>query len=79
MYTSIQRWGNSNAIRIPKPIMESAKMQENERVEISVDEEGIHVKSLKRKYKNLAERFEGYEGTYDVGEIDVGRMGREVW
>ena len=77
MYTTIQRWGNSNAVRIPKPLLESVKLRENERVEITADEHGIHIKPLQRKYKNLDELFEGYEGNYDFEVIDFGRTGKE--
>ena len=78
MYSSIQRWGNSNAIRIPKLILESAKLSENERVEIIADEFGIRIRPLRRKYKNLDELFEGFDGIYDFEQVDCGRAGREA-
>jgi len=78
MYATIQRWGNSNAIRIPKPVLDSLSMRENERVELLVDKEGIHIVPLKRKHKSLDELFEGFEGSYDFEEVGFSRAGREV-
>ena len=34
MYANIQRWGNSHALGLPKPILESAFLKENDKVEV---------------------------------------------
>ena len=34
MCTTIQKWGNSHAIRIPKAILEMAELNENDKVKI---------------------------------------------
>jgi antitoxin MazE len=34
MTTKVQKWGNSNAIRIPKPIIKEAHLSENDQVEV---------------------------------------------
>lgn len=78
MYTSVQRWGNSNAVRIPKSILEAAKITENERVEIVAQDREIVIKPAKRKYQTLADLFDGYEGGYDFGELEFGVRGREI-
>ena len=78
MYASIQRWGNSNALRIPKAILETAKLAENERVEIVAKEGSITILPAKRRYASLEELFEGYEGTYDFEMIEFGQAGREL-
>ena len=79
MYTTVQRWGNSNAIRLPKTILETAKLAVNERVEIIAKEGTIMILPAKRSYNSLEELFEGYEGTYDFAEIEFGRAGRELF
>ena len=79
MYASIQRWGNSNAVRIPKAILKTAGLAENERVEIIAKEGSVMILPAKRRYKSLEELFEGYEGTYDFEEIEFGRAGRELF
>jgi len=58
--------------------METARLTENERVEIIAKEGTIMILPVKRKYKSLEELFEGYEGTYDFEEVDFGRAGREL-
>jgi len=34
MYTKVQKWGNSKAVRLPKYIVEEAGIKENDRVEL---------------------------------------------
>lgn len=41
MITTIQRWGNSLAIRIPKPFAAQAQLGEDATVDISVDGDRI--------------------------------------
>ena len=78
MYTSIQKWGNSNAIRLPKAILEQLNIRENDKVEIISENHQIIIRPIKRKYASLDELFEGYTGTYTCAEADTGNVGREV-
>ncbi|MBC7765911.1 MAG: AbrB/MazE/SpoVT family DNA-binding domain-containing protein [Hyphomonadaceae bacterium] len=79
MYTTIQKWGNSGALRIPKSILETASIKENDKVEILADHDGITIRKASRKYRNLDELFKGYEGTYTCEEFDTGSpVGKEV-
>ena len=78
MYTNIQRWGNSNAVRLPKAILDSLNMRENDRVDIIAEKHQIVIRSAKRKYASLDEIFEGYTGDYVCAEVDTGATGREV-
>ena len=80
MFSSIQKWGNSNAIRIPKGILEDAVLQENDRVEIKAEKGCIIVSRVDKKHKTLEERLAGYEGGYNPGEWDTASpKGKEVW
>lgn len=36
VYTTIQKWGNSQAVRIPKAALEMVQLKENDAVEIRV-------------------------------------------
>jgi antitoxin MazE len=78
--TSIQKWGNSAAVRIPKDLLEEAQFNESDAVEISTASPGIIIiKNTKRKYTDLNEVFEGYNGSYVCREADTGNpVGREV-
>ena len=80
MYTSIQRWGNSQAIRLPKTILETALFRENEKVQIFATENEIVIKkAIRPKHKTLKERLEDFEGEYKFEEYDWGKpVGKEV-
>ena len=78
MYTSIQKWGNSNAVRLPKAILDALNMRESDKVEITTDKHQIVIRPVKRKYASLDEIFEGYTGDYVCTEADTGTVGREV-
>jgi antitoxin MazE len=83
MFTTIQRWGNSQAIRLPKTILESLFLHENDSVEIITNDDSIIITRAARKHrakKSLEERFENYKGHYQCMEYDWGKpLGKEVW
>ena len=81
MHTSIQKWGNSSAVRIPKDVLERGRFKESDQVEIVVDKPGVLlIKKSKRRYANLDELFVGYKGDYKCVEADTGDpVGREVF
>lgn len=79
MYTTIQKWGNSRAVRIPKDILEKAGLCENDRVEIMVEKGNLLIKPVK-KHLTLQERAAGYKGDYRPVEWDTGKpAGKEIW
>jgi len=78
MYTTVQRWGNSNAIRLPKAILESVRLTENDQVEIISDGYYIRIQPVRRAPASLEELFAGYAGGYACTEADTGSVGREV-
>ena len=51
MLTTIQRWGNSLAVRIPKPIALQAELEENSEVDISVEGDRIVVSPATREWR----------------------------
>ncbi len=78
MYTTIQKWGNSQAIRIPKAILEKLNISERDKVEIKVEKGNIIIKPVK-KHKTLEERIAEYKGDYKCREWDTGNpAGKEV-
>ncbi|GHU89864.1 hypothetical protein FACS1894202_08750 [Clostridia bacterium] len=83
MKATIQRWGNSQAIRLPKALLELVNMGENFPVVISTEGEKIIIaKDSPRKYKHrtLAERLEGFEGDFAFEEWDTGKpVGEEIF
>jgi len=78
MIAKIQKWGNSQGVRIPKSILNSAHFSENEDVEIIVVDGRIIIEHTKR-HKSLKERLENYDGDYKCSELNTGSpVGREV-
>lgn len=80
MYTTIQKWGNSQGIRLPKVLLDALQIRENDRLEIIGDKEQIIIRKSGPQHKTLAERMEGYNGDYQFAECDWGKpVGNEVW
>ena len=60
MMTTIQKWGNSQGVRLPKTILDILFLQENDPVEITAENNSIIIKKATRKRrakKSLEERF----------------------
>ena len=80
MTTTIQKWGNSQGIRIPKTILDTVKWTENEKIILVVENEKIIMEKAKKKGKNIKELFADYEGEYEPIEIEWGEAkGEEIW
>jgi antitoxin MazE len=88
MQATIQKWGNSQGIRIPKAFLDALGMMENDTVELSrVDNNIMITKVEQKRYKSLSERLEAfYEKPIDEiyvdseTEISTGNpVGGEVW
>lgn len=79
MYGTIQRWGNSQGIRLPKGALNIANLQENDPVEIIANEQSITIRRVQKR-RTLTELFAGYHGDYQPAEFDTGAdVGREVF
>jgi antitoxin MazE len=78
MNATISRWGNSNAVRLPKALTDALKLYENDAVQINIEGNAIVIR--KRRPASLLELFEGYDGEYKSKEWDTGApVGRELW
>ena len=79
MHTTIQKWGNSHGIRIPKQLMDALDLRESDRVEISRHKDVITIRKAAKRHRTLEERMAGYEGSYEFSEWDTGTsVGNEV-
>lgn len=79
MHGTIQKWGNSQGIRLPKGALQIAKMKVNDPVEIEASDDQIIIRRVPG-YKNLDALFASYEGEYQPAEVDTGEpVGREVF
>lgn len=80
MTTTIQKWGNSQGVRIPKIILDTVNWTENEQIMIVVDNGKLVMEKAKTKRKNIKELFENYNEDYKPTEIDWGEpKGEEIW
>jgi antitoxin MazE len=80
-HASIQKWGNSQAIRLPKVILETTGLKENEIVQIFTEQDNIIIKKVaNRKHKTIKERFKNFDDEYTFEEWNTGDpVGKEVW
>jgi len=53
MYTTIQKWGNSHAVRLPKAILEMTKIKENDKVEIKVQDGNLIISPVKNQFTKI--------------------------
>ena len=81
MQAKIQKWGNSQGIRIPKAFLEVMGMMENDIVELSRVEDNIVITKVKKeKNLTLEDIFRDYDGEYVAEEFNWGSLvGKEVW
>ncbi|MCM1495737.1 MAG: AbrB/MazE/SpoVT family DNA-binding domain-containing protein [Bacteroides sp.] len=81
MQATIQKWGNSQGIRIPKAFLEALGMAENDLVELKRVEDNIVITKVKdEKEITLDDIFKDYDGENTVEEFDWGApVGKEVW
>ena len=78
MQAVIQKWGNSQAVRLPRAVLNAANMQENDAVSIDVQENLITLRKMPRR-KTLDDLFAGYSGDFQPAEYDFGAdVGLEV-
>lgn len=83
MYTvKVQKWGNSQGIRIPKYILDKAEINEGDVVEIALEDNKIIIFQSKRVLKKytINDLFKDYKGDYKPKEQDWGEpVGKEEW
>jgi len=76
---SVQRWGNSLAVRIPASVARSAHLVQGQPVEISVSDEGVLVKRAGAPKMTLAQKLAAFDPGRHGGEAIASRpVGREV-
>jgi antitoxin MazE len=80
MQTKVQKWGNSLALRIPKPLALDARLSQGAAVELSLHDGKLVIEpSLAPKYR-LDELLARVTKKNRHTEVDTGRpTGREAW
>jgi antitoxin MazE len=76
---TIQRWGNSLAIRIPAAVARSARFEVGQEVEITAEEIGVSVKPVGPRRLTLAEKLHQFDPATHGGEVmATGAVGAEA-
>ena len=82
MVTKIQRWGNSQGLRLAKQVLEDAHISVGDDVDVIV-RDGLIVVAPARRVRgkrSLQELVSRIPKNYKPGETDWGEpMGKEVW
>lgn len=77
--TTIQKWGNSQGVRIPKSLLDMLQWADNEQLILSTDKNKIILEKAEPR-KNIMELFENYDGEYIPVDVDWGQpVGEEIW
>ena len=80
MVTKVQKWGNSQGLRLAKHVLESASIAIGDDVEVIVGEEQITIKKVAKPKFNLAEMVARMPRDYKVQEESFGKpVGLEEW
>ena len=82
MLAKIQKWGNSQGLRLTKNLLADAQLEVGDEVDISV-KDGIMIVTPAKRVRgrhNLKDLVAGIPENYQTDEVDWGEpVGKEVW
>lgn len=80
MEVRIQKWGNSDGIRIPSSILKSLNIKTNDILNIEQEDDKIIISVPKKKKISLADKFKEYKGKNLAKEFSWDEsVGKEIW
>ena len=80
MFTKVQKWGNSLALRIPKAFALDARLKNDSVVEVSLVDGQIIIKPVAMQSWNLEQLLSGVTDNNLHHETDTSAaVGNEVW
>ena len=82
MITRVQKWGNSQGLRLSKELLSEADLQVGDAVEVAVRGGALVVMPARRVRGalNLEQLVDSIPSDYQPGELDWGSpRGREIW
>jgi len=82
MVTKVQKWGNSQGLRLARQVLEDARISVGDDVDVTARDGVIVISPVKRirGKRDLQELVSRIPKNYEAGEIDWGEpVGREVW
>jgi antitoxin MazE len=79
MATTVQKWGNSLGIRIPKSIAEQVHLRDGTAVEFQTDDGVLTIRPKRRRKYTLAQLLAKVKGPSPHRDLDRDRpVGREL-
>ena len=78
--SQLSKWGNSLALRVPKAVIEEARLKEGDLLTLDVASNGSIVLRARRRKYELRRLVAGITPKNRHGETDWGKpIGRESW
>lgn len=79
MNVAIAKWGNSLALRLPRHVLEEAKLEEGSPVDLIVRDGAVVVTPVRKKFK-LDALLAQMDESHKAAEVDWGEaQGEEDW
>jgi antitoxin MazE len=80
MHVRVQKWGNSLAVRIPKPLAQDAEVKEGTVLNLAVSEGKVIATPVSKKKLSLKQLLAKVNKKTLHDEINFGSpVGREIW
>lgn len=80
MEAKLQKWGNSNGVRIPSIMLKALNIKPNDKIELEYENDKIIISKPKLKKISLEERFAKYNGENLSKDFSWDNpKGREIW
>lgn len=75
----LRKWGNSNAIRLPKAMLQQVGFEDDTLIEVEVIDNKIVLQQAKKK-QSIHDLFKGYEGgSFQSELVEFEPLGNEQW
>lgn len=80
METKVQKWGNSDGIRIPSSILKELNIKTNDRINITREDDKIIITKCNKEKISLKERIKNYKGSNLCKDFVWDEsVGKEIW
>ena len=80
MEARLQKWGNSLGIRIPKTLLNSLNLKEDDILDLDIEENKIIIMKQEHGRIDLAKRFKDYYGENLAKDFSWDeKRGKEIW
>lgn len=80
MEARLQKWGNSDGVRIPKAFLQSLNLKTNDKIIIEQVDDKIVISKCNKDKISLKELFNEYHGKNMAKEFEWDdARGREIW